>query len=319
MASSAELTLSQLRDMGFLARELLERGHERQRALELATHAVVSAMGEVQATTAKLCDGSHLITRIGASLGLAWCDYGFPIVDVGQRLGASMMCTRMSKEVAEEIRLPWRCFAIRFPGIIESIDSLFVLGSWSGKGGVQLMWLGSEMMSYGCEPSLSEYADLEFVRSDPEEHLDPSLLETFPGWEGKELLSTHAKLTKMSGRLLLGVCAEMTGFDRVISAGPPKGPRSVKIKRGSPVPRYWSFKLSRPVKVDLRSEVSAYMAGTRGKKLSLQHCVCGHWKWQRCGKDNEQRKWIHVEPYWRGPDDAPIALRPHHLSKGGDS
>lgn len=26
-------------------------------------------------------------------------------------------------------------------------------------------------------------------------------------------------------------------------------------------------------------------------------------------------KWIHVEPFWRGPEDGPIAIRPHRFAE----
>lgn len=56
-----------------------------------------------------------------------------------------------------------------------------------------------------------------------------------------------------------------------------------------------------------------YVAGRRGGKLSTQHMVRGHYKMQRHGEGGAQRKWIHVEPYWRGDENAPIAVRSHVL------
>ena len=32
-------------------------------------------------------------------------------------------------------------------------------------------------------------------------------------------------------------------------------------------------------------------------------------------RERADRRWIHVEPYWRGPEDAPIALRSHKLTR----
>lgn len=73
-------------------------------------------------------------------------------------------------------------------------------------------------------------------------------------------------------------------------------------------------RLTRDVKVDCRQHVRDYIRGASDRTLSVQHMVRGHWKMQKHGEGGAQRKFIHVEPYWRGPDDAPIALRNHVLT-----
>lgn len=39
----------------------------------------------------------------------------------------------------------------------------------------------------------------------------------------------------------------------------------------------------------------------------------GHHKRQAHGTGGLLRKWIHVEPYWRGGEDAPIAVKTHKV------
>jgi len=92
----------------------------------------------------------------------------------------------------------------------------------------------------------------------------------------------------------------------------------VRWKRGAP--KSWTFQLSRPVKVDCRSEVIAALERAaqgqpKGRAPSVQTLVRGHWKRQACGVGRAARRYIHVEPYWRGPEDAPIAVRSHVLVK----
>jgi hypothetical protein len=58
---------------------------------------------------------------------------------------------------------------------------------------------------------------------------------------------------------------------------------------------------------------AAYMV-VRRIPPSVQCLVRGHWKRQPCGHELQDRKWIQIEPYWRGPEDAPIAVRSHRVS-----
>ena len=58
-------------------------------------------------------------------------------------------------------------------------------------------------------------------------------------------------------------------------------------------------------------------SGARRSAPSVQTLVRGHWKHQPHGKGRSERKYIFVEPYWRGPEDAPITVRPHALHDGG--
>jgi hypothetical protein len=48
---------------------------------------------------------------------------------------------------------------------------------------------------------------------------------------------------------------------------------------------------------------------------NIRTLVCGHWKMQAHGTGRKDRKHLHIEPYWRGPEDAPIALRCGQLDK----
>lgn len=48
------------------------------------------------------------------------------------------------------------------------------------------------------------------------------------------------------------------------------------------------------------------VSGGAGNPLIVRTLVAGHWKQQPCGPKQSERKLIRVEPYWRGPLDAPI-------------
>lgn len=107
----------------------------------------------------------------------------------------------------------------------------------------------------------------------------------------------------MVGRLALGVLLE---FEREEHRAKRASGPNKRDRRGPP--RAWVFQFCRGVKCDVRAAVTDYCRGG-GSSPSVQTLVRGHWKNQVCGQARTGRKRIHVEPYWRGPEDAPIAVR----------
>jgi hypothetical protein len=51
-----------------------------------------------------------------------------------------------------------------------------------------------------------------------------------------------------------------------------------------------------------------------GDKLTVRTLVTGHWRMQPYGPKNLLRKRRWIEPFWRGPEDGPVSLKPHILS-----
>jgi hypothetical protein len=84
-------------------------------------------------------------------------------------------------------------------------------------------------------------------------------------------------------------------------------------KRGAMYPTTQQYVVGKPVRLDLRMRVKEFIAKGEGSTgpMTIQTLVRGHWKNQRHGPAGKDRKFIHIEPYWRGPEDAPIAVRPH--------
>lgn len=70
----------------------------------------------------------------------------------------------------------------------------------------------------------------------------------------------------------------------------------------------------RPLKVDVTRAVREYI--THGNSCpSVQTLVRGHKKRQVFGPGSSLRKVIWIEPYWRGPEGAPILARAHHIGQ----
>lgn len=69
-------------------------------------------------------------------------------------------------------------------------------------------------------------------------------------------------------------------------------------------PTRWYVGKRSPIPRDFVNTVKGAVGqgSLKGKKLSMQHVVRGHYKKQPCGQGLTERKIVWVEPYWRGPD-----------------
>lgn len=93
---------------------------------------------------------------------------------------------------------------------------------------------------------------------------------------------------------------------------PAKAARRWEGKREEPAHRV--VVVGSPIQVDCRAEIANYFIAhgpsRKGAPPTVQVLVRGHFKRQVVGVGRTGRKVIFVEPYWRGPEDAPIFTRP---------
>jgi opacity protein-like surface antigen len=176
--------------------------------------------------------------------------------------------------------------------VLQARNGTVQVSSFSGESNGPLM--------HGTEKSLGGWANLEF--------LDPSNDDR----GGVALGTDEKRAALLVGRLLVGVCMEMDG--RPNEASSSRGGSS-KRKRASDQPTIRRYVLRRDVKVNLVQQVRDFVSGRVATSPTVQSLIRGHWKRQAHGPGGTERKWIHVEPYSRGPEDAPIAVRSHVLGK----
>lgn len=236
-----------------------------------------------------------VLAAFGPSAAQAWLESGFATIEVGHKLCASLMCTSITADSVVDVAPPWKCFMVRVPaGVIGRATDM--LCHWDRFGLITVIMLSDAHVSIGQERDLGDWANLRSVERIGDAAFD---------WD------TAERGTLLCGRLLAGVCVEM---QTPMASGTVRGSRTeprFDHRTGSPLS--WVFKLSRSVKVDVREAVRQYASGERSGKLSLQHLVRGHHKRQSYGLGGSARKWVHIEPYWRGDRDAPIALRSHKI------
>jgi hypothetical protein len=71
--------------------------------------------------------------------------------------------------------------------------------------------------------------------------------------------------------------------------------------------------------LDCRPAVHRYMGGSASAPPAVQSIVRGHFKRQVVGISRAGRRVIWIEPYWRGPEDAPILARPYKIGPQNDA
>lgn len=216
-----------------------------------------------------------------------WASDGFPMVEPSHRLAASLMCTAIPRDSVTAALLPWSGFAIAVPDRLinnnDTPDPAHLLVTRAGNGLVSCYDFSPSWCANWQLP-LADFTDL-----------------SIPDGVAPEFAERRAHAL---GRLVVGVCLELDAVGQKVLMSPQAG--GGKSWRTGP-PKCWTFKLTRAVRADVRAAVQAYVR-EGGRSPTVQTLVRGHHKRQPCGPGAVQRKWIHVEPYWRGPEDAPIAV-----------
>ena len=278
---------------GMEAHTRIVGGANRLRVLDTVAHGMVAA-GVSEAEAALI-----------PSMALAWAECGFPVIEPGHQLAASLMATSVPRDFTQ-LHMPWRTFGFIVPPRILQEEPAFgcvmhahtgrviMLAETEGRGA------GSAMLHYGSESSIAGWGE-KLVESTATG--EPVLQETAGA-------SRDLRRSELLGRLVLGICLE---FDQYKESVTRSSNNSNQRKYGIPVAD--TFRLTRHVRLDVRPAIRDYVKGARRNSPTVQSLVRGHWKTQACGESASERKLIHIEPYWRGPDESPLAIRSHVLNE----
>lgn len=243
-------------------------------------------------------------TPLPAVMGMqfceAWAEQGYPRMVTSHKFAAALMCTKARTEDVEDINIPWTAFQVVIPnGLLvrpdtgEEYDHLIV----SIKDGIaqaalytahgMATWLTVSMPATAL---LSADAEIE-----NEDRIDEGTV----------------RVLFMVRRLLAGLLLTLdeTAFLRDRKRAANDSPSSERED-----PKHRVFSIGKAINVDCRPAVKAFLNGSRkGAPPSVQTLVRGHYKRQVIGVTRMGRKVIWIEPYWRGPEDAPILARPYHV------
>ncbi len=322
--------------VGAIVSNLVQHGMTPVAAISQVINGV---MGQIEAALVgpvSLVAVDGAVSDLGAAIVAAydWARCGFPQLVPSTRLAASMMATHIDSALVPEIAIPWRTFGLVLPPGLMS-DARCTAGDGNGNSPADAV--AFVMVTRGESLATDLGLDVKRVSSgDFGDHRVMIFGERggtgtfdFDGLHGllntdrqeaadlireAHVIDTDARDRRehlLFARLIMGLCIELDKKPGTRIAIGQGAPQTRATKRGQPRP--WTFELSRDVKVDCRDWIASFLRGEKRGPVSLQTMVRGHHKHQAHGPGGLERKWIHVEPYWRGPEEAPIAVRSHNM------
>lgn len=261
-----------------------------------------------------------------------WALSAYPVFQLTHRLAATLMATSVSEEALEHVHCPFYGVTVKIPpDLIYIADrddrpESAVLLSFASYAFTEHQRATSDEPGKYKEPRWSYCLSTNPVPIAEDDNskdglsvwafhvpqsriLDNNLPRT---WNALPRTSMDDRADALARRLMLGLCLWCSDPKNLGEPRPPKRTRSERGRAGDILPDFKEWYLGREIKVDAHI-IEAVRSFSRegGSSPKVQSLVSGHWKKQAHGPERSLRKLIHVEPYWRGPLDAPV------ISHGG--
>ena len=227
-----------------------------------------------------------------------WAQCGHPQVTLGHRLAAALMATHADAELTSQLQPRWPAFLIVMPSGLLSVPS--TPRPWT--------------VDYLTVLHTDAFVDVVARGRDTDWMLGMHYRDFATGlralddasdaweWEETEPNELHRRVLQLLWRLVIAVEMEAAGLQYVsIRNADARARRTSGARKIRPV----TYALMREVSVDCREAIGAYVAGRVPASPTVRTLVSGHWKRQAYGVELSLRRWIHVEPYWRGADANP--------------
>ena len=282
-------------------------------ALVRATDALADVDAGPANEAIRMGAGSNLHTTMFCG---RWFACGAPRVKIDAPQAAALMLTDLPDGfVDSELHQPWPAFIVELP------DGLVPMGDdwgWARRLLVHRVRVGTAdtlwwMMAQGAESGMSlgrrSLSDLQDI-AELQRGGDDDRVAMF----GLRIRTSHDAFTRFAAlaKLLAGVCYKF-------QERPPAPIRSrsggaIRRRPGGP-PQTTEIKLGFPVKVDLSNVVRGHLLGHVKRLSKVQWLVRGHWRNQACGPQRSLRQMKWIEPFWKGPLDAPILVRTYVLGQ----
>lgn len=237
-----------------------------------------------------------------------WCACGFPRLRIRALRAASLAATAIPGGVVGSVRPPWPAFLVNLEGVDDLLPDPDRPGFFYDQ--VEVLYtsvLGGEPTWSFWRKSLSSEARVMLGTRAEDWGSDLDSLRLFDHAAG----DPQARLFQVVSRIVLGACLMLSAPGQVEQTR--NRARSKRFRRSGP-PGMTDFVLGNDVRVDVREPVRDYIL-RGGSSPTVQSLVRGHWKYQAHGPQYSLRKLIHVEPYWRGPEDGPVVVRAHRLGE----
>jgi len=263
--------------------------------------------------------------------GPRWVDGACTTINVGHKLLAALAVTDIAAESYADIKLPWPAFSVNVPSgalpLHESYEVRRIRFLHMRAATVMGADTDHRGMFYGDPAAHGGLHDIAHILVETTEgtklHVnrngDNALRRLLfeddrrpPRVVKEELLEP---LDSEEERLMLAVRRILVGLIYTVQhttnwkERTRTSKRTPKQRNGPPDHR--DIVLTAPIKFDVRQGLFDWLRHGNGKHSppSVQLLVKGHYKRQAHGPGRSERKVIWIEPYWRGPEDAPIRNR----------
>lgn len=253
------------------------------------------------------------------SLGLVmWADNAFPVVQLGgHRYAAALMSTAAPHDFP--VRAPWSSFIIDLP-----VDMLHTTDEHGVKQPLVFLLvqhIDLPVKAVG-EPKIASWSFTALTEKGVSIQRWRQPLAVFVkevnGQDADLILPFDLEATSeddrtmfLLARLVVNTCIAMSDPLEVRPIGDHPKDWSRGPGRVNKEPAYRTFKVGRAIEMDCRPALRDYIAGKRNGPLTVQFLVRGHWRQQACGPAMTERRLMWIRPYWKGPEEAPILVRPH--------
>lgn len=261
------------------------------------------------------------MTEVGQTSAInaaRWAHYGFPIVQYSShKYCAALMATKIPEG---EILPPWKTFLIELPtGLLQTRDGaddeyrdiVYCMVSYhpfiNKSGEREYGWTIDSYTRDGMNLHVHRQS-LHDIRTNSVERAAEEFADIDPF--AYEMSSEDDRTLELMARLVLNTCVAMSNPDVVRPIGKhPKVPAPKGPSRNGKEPLFRVYRVGKEITLDCREALRSYVRGTRRGPLTVQFLVRGHWRQQACGPRFSDRKATWIEPYWKGPEDAPIPVR----------
>lgn len=230
------------------------------------------------------------------SFGIDWMRSGFPKLEVGHKLAASLALTDVPDDI--EVVAPWKAWSLIVPpnmfGVVSPTEGDFA----------RLWCVGTEILFVvlskgGIAGPMTE-----------------QILAKMFAPESDEMTATidHTRRVYQAlSSLVKGACLALANPDdyKKQSLSERHSKPAKKQRDGEPDFEVSRFMLSAPVQIDVRQHLQDLVSGrkkTGGGAPTVQFFVRGHWRNQAHGPRMSLRKQMRIEGYWKGPEHGAIKL-----------
>lgn len=250
-----------------------------------------------------------------------WIDCGAPRLVTDEKYAAALMCTRVTENLVDDIIFPWKAFRIDLPyGLLRDGEARYdcILVCYFEERGAFLLLEGSRPLSVDNRSQKDEIYTIQTVSApnmaalllDRERSDSVSTESAYPISE--EDIDAKERALRLAKRLVVGLLYTMQYTNHFKPA--PASLNDVRRTLRTGPPRHRTIFVGKPIALDTRPAVREFLGEGKGGAPSVQTLVRGHFKRQVIGVSRGGRKVIWIEPYWRGPEEAPILARPYLVS-----